>query len=415
MKVRASIAREILRLAMGSIWVNKLRTFLTLLGIIMGVASVVIVGAGIRGAQTYVQEQVAKALGSNSFMLTRFSRFGAVSDSDFQEMVRRNPDLKLEDLRFLRQYCSFCSEITAELSTNQTSYGEGKELQGTNIQGTTPNAIFLGDFEVVEGRFFSELESQRSRAVAVIGQDLRDEFFPSVDPVGRTIKIRNQPLRVIGLLERMGSNFGQSQDNLIYIPLSTYRKMFGSRRSIRIRGRAADPEHFDEMMDQARVAMRIQHQLKPNEEDDFGLISTDQINDMVDRFAAIVASVVLPITLISLVVGGIVIMNIMLVSVTERTFEIGIRKALGAKRRDILYQFLIESSLMAGCGGTIGLLLATAVAILVERSMEFPMEVSAGYVVLAVGVSSTVGLISGIYPAFKASKLDPILAMSEGR
>ena len=276
----------------------------------------------------------------------------------------------------------------------------------------TANTVFLGNFEVEEGRFFVDSEVRRAANICVIGSEVQEKFFPTFDAIGHTIKGRNHPLRIVGVLEKLGSTFGKSQDKAIYIPVTTYQRIFGSRRSLMIRGKARSKELFESALDQVRMGMRIRHKLHPNAPDDFGLVSTDQINERVDQAADIVASVVIPITLISLLVGGIVIMNIMLVSVSERTFEIGIRKALGARRADILNQFLIESFLMAALGGAIGLGTAWVVVLIVEASFEFPMAITWGYALLAVGFSGGIGLIFGIYPAFKASQLDPIIAMT---
>ncbi len=415
MKFRTALLGEIVQMALRSIWSHKLRTFLTLLGIIIGVASVVIVGAGLRGAQDYVLTSVSKALGSNSFILARLIRFGNVSDEEWERMVKRNPDLTLEDMDFVRSYCTDCAEVTAELGGTQTLHRGNREALFTSIRGVTANTIFLGNFEVEEGRFFSHGEARSSALVCVIGTEVKDELFPLSDPVGQTLKLANQPLRVVGVLEKLGSNFGQSQDRIIYLPIQTYRKIFGARRSITIRGKSINRERFDSALDQVRVAMRIRHKLEPNEDDDFGLLSTDEINNVVDQFAGVVAAVVMPITLISLVVGGIVIMNIMLVSVTERTFEIGLRKALGARQRDIRFQFLLESFIVAALGGAIGLALASGLAQVVEATAEFPMEITWQYMVLAIVVSGGIGIVSGLYPALKASNLDPVIAMAEGK
>ncbi|MDA2928950.1 FtsX-like permease family protein [Acidobacteria bacterium AH-259-O06] len=251
--------------------------------------------------------------------------------------------------------------------------------------------------------------------MCVIGWDLKEKFFPNLDALGREIKIRNERLQVVGVLEKLGSAFGVSLDSVVYLPITTYRKIFGSRRTITIRGSSTNQESFESALDQVRVAMRIRHKLKPNEEEDFGLVSSEEINSIVKEFVGAVAMVITPVTLISLVVAGVVIMNIMLVSVTERTFEIGLRKALGGRRRDILYQFLIESFFLASLGGVLGLGLASIIARTVEVSTPIPMRISAGYIILAIGVSGGIGIICGIYPAMKASKLDPIVAIAAER
>ena len=413
--VQTSILVEVVKMALGSIWAHKLRTFLTLLGIIVGVASVMVVAAGISGAEEYVVSQVSQALGSNSFILVQYGRFGNVNDEDRREMLKRNKKIEFADLEFLRRYCTDCAQITAELSGSQTAYVGNEELAGTTVSGVTANTVFLGNFEVEEGRFFVDSEVRKAGYICVIGSEVQEKFFPTLDAIGHTIKVRNRPLRIVGVLEKLGSSFGSSKDKAIYMPVTTYQRIFGSRRSLMIRGKARSKELFESALDQIRMGMRIRHKLHPNAPDDFGLVSTDQINERVDQAANIVASVVIPITLISLLVGGIVIMNIMLVSVSERTFEIGIRKALGARRSDILNQFLFESFLTAVLGGAIGLVTAWVVVLIVEAGFEFPMAITWGYALLAVGFSGGIGLIVGIYPAFKASQLDPIIAMTAER
>ncbi len=413
--VQTSILVEIIKMAVESIWSHKLRAFLTLLGIIVGVASVMVVAAGISGAEQYVINEVSQALGSNSFIIVQFGRFGNVSDEDREEMLRRNQRIEFSDYEFVRRYCVDCEQMTAELSGAQTIHAGNQELIGTSVHGVTANAILMRSFDVGEGRFFVDTEVRSAANVCVIGKEVEEKFFPNVDGIGHTIKVLNHPLRIVGQLEKLGSSFGNSQDRVVYIPVTTYQKIFGSRASLLIRGKARNKEVFESALDQARMGMRIRHKLHPTEEDDFGLVSTDQINETVDRAAGIVAGVVIPITLISLLVGGIVIMNIMLVSVSERTFEIGIRKALGARRSDILNQFLIESFLMAALGGAMGLAAAWVVVEIVEAGLEFPMVITWGYALLAVGFSGGIGLIFGIYPAYQASQLDPIIAMTAER
>ncbi|GAB4108507.1 MAG: ABC transporter permease [Acidobacteriota bacterium] len=415
MKVRTAFFLESTRIALQSIWAHKLRTFLTLLGIIIGVASVMLVGAGIEGLQTYVQDSVSRTLGSDSFLIAKFAHIGERSQEEWEKMVKRNKDLRLADVDWVRRQCTACREVAGEISSSRTLYHRGEELFNTRVSGVTANFIFLGTQTLSEGRFFTDEEVRRSRLVCVIGWDVYEKFFQGQDPVGKTLKVGTEPLQVIGVLEKLGSTFGQSLDNTLYLPISTYQKIYGSRSSVTIRGTAFSRDVFEKAVEQAHLAMRIRHRLEPNEEDTFGIISTEEINSFVDEFTQGIAVVVIPITLISLVVGGIVVMNIMLVSVTERTFEIGLRKSLGARRRDILNQFLIEAFVLAASGGLIGLLLAAGGAWLVETLSPMTMTISLGYIGLSIGVSGGIGIIFGIYPAFKASKLDPIEALRADR
>ena len=273
--------------------------------------------------------------------------------------------------------------------------------------------VEIEDKTIIEGRFLMNHEIERSSMVCVIGMDVREKFFPGLDPIGRTLNIRGLPMTIVGIEEKRGSMFGQSLDNHAYIPLTTYGRLFGRRQSINLHGKAHSRETFQPTIEEARIALRNRHKLKGHEEDDFGLVNTEQANNQIDQITGAITMAVIPITLISLVVGGIVVMNIMLVSVTERTFEIGLRKAVGAKRKHILVQFLIESSVLCSIGGVLGLLLAAGVSSLVRATTPVPMAITLGYVVLSVGVSSIIGMLFGIYPAMKAAKLDPIIALTK--
>lgn len=406
---------EATRIAFQSIFRNKLRTFLTLLGIIIGVASVMVVGAGIEGLETYVRDSVSRVLGSNSFVVTKFPNFGHVSREEWERLARRNKDIELSDVAFLKKHCEACDIVAGEVSTRKNLYFGSEERQAVRIVGATANRVFLGSQDLEEGRYFTEEEVRRSRSVTVIGWEVKEEFFANRDPIGQTIKMGAEPLRVIGVWEKLGSSFGNSLDNHIHIPITTFQKNFGRRRSITIRGTAHSRTAFEDAVAQARIAMRLRHRLEPREEDDFGLTSTEEINSQVDDITGMIAMVIVPITAISLLVGGIVVMNIMLVSVTERTFEIGLRKSLGARRKDILIQFLIESFAVAAAGGLIGLALAAIVARIVEAATPMTMTITLGYILLAVGVSGGIGIIFGIYPAFTAARLNPIEALRAER
>jgi putative ABC transport system permease protein len=401
------------RIALQSIFAQKLRTFLTLIGIIIGVASVVVVGASISGFNNYVVSAVSRILGVNHFMMARFAQQGEWTEEEWERAQRRNKILRIDDYEWLAANCTVCSSVGAQVqSTVNLEYG-GRELFGTNIVGVTAN---MGEIEaktLSDGRFIAPHEVDHAAMVCVIGGDVREQFFGPVDPVGKILKIRNTPMTIIGVEAMRGPFLGGSIDNHIYIPLSTYGKLFGRQQSLQLHGSAENTEALPVAIEEARVIMRNRHKLKGNDDDDFGIINTDALNDQIDRFTGVVALVVNPITLLSLVVGGIVVMNIMLVSVTERTFEIGLRKALGARRREVLLQFLIESSVLTLVGGLLGLLLAAGVAWLVRISTPIPMTITPGYVVLAVAVSGGVGIIAGIYPAFKASRLDPIVALTK--
>ncbi len=412
MKTIYTFYADAARIALQSIFAHKLRAFLTLIGIIIGVASVVIVGAAIQGLNTYVMEKVTAVLGVNHFMIDRMAHQGELSEEDWEKMNRRNKRLELEDYEWVKENCVACSEVGAQLMNRTDLKQNGEELFGVQVQGATPNMQSIEDKTMGDGRFFLQQEYDTAAMVAVIGNDVKEKFFPDQDPIGKTINVRGLPMTIVGVEEKRGSMFGQSFDKVIYMPLTAYRKIFGGRQSLQIHGKAAARDKFQTAIEDARTSLRNKHKLKGNEEDDFGLVDTGSLAGSVDSLTGGIAAVVVPITFISLVVGGIVVMNIMLVSVTERTFEIGLRKALGATRKQMLLQFMIESSFLTTCGGVLGLLLAVLLAWTISITTGVTMTVTFIYVLLAVGVSGGIGMIAGIYPAFKASRLDPIVALA---
>jgi putative ABC transport system permease protein len=404
---------DVARLAIGSIFTHKLRSFLTLIGVIIGVASVVLVGASIGGFNTYVLTSVSKMLGVNHFMIDRFAQQGRITREERERRWKRNKRLYFEDYEWIRDNCKNCAEVGAQMNASVNLKYEGRETFFTRIMGVTASMALVEDKSFSDGRFFTANEVDRAAFVCVIGAELKEKFFMGRDPIGQTLKIQDAPMTIVGVEEKRGSFMGSSMDNNAYIPLTTFGKLFGRRQSLQIHGKAYDQAIFQPTIDEARILMRNRHKLVGEAEDDFGLVNTGDIKNDVDSFTGTIALVVTPITLLSLIVGGIVVMNIMLVSVTERTFEIGLRKAVGAKRIQILMQFLIESSFLSAVGGLLGLLLAAALAWLVRLTTPIPMTITMGYVALALLVSGGIGLIAGVYPAFKASRLDPVVALGK--
>jgi putative ABC transport system permease protein len=393
-----------------SIWNHKLRSSLTLLGVIIGVASVVAVGGAIEGFGAYMSGTLSSVFGNNTFLLGQILR--ADSYDEYEIKIKRNRPIYLNDLRAVAARCKDCEAISPSMNaTDDAKYGS-ETFYDARVSGASADLPKIQELELAEGRFVSDPDVSHARSFAVIGSQIRDDLFGPVDALGKDLKLGGDSFTVIGIEERQGSVMGQSLDSNIYIPYTSFLKKYGLRRSIRFRVKSSSDTAFESTQDEVRQIMRSRHKLRPSQEDDFDIIGSETIQEAINEFTGAVAMVVTPITLISLVVGGIVIMNIMLVTVTERTKEIGMRKAVGAKRSDILLQFLIESALLASVGGMIGILIAYAVCVLIEGTTPVPMRITITYVLLAIATSSSVGLVSGIYPAFKASKLDPIVALS---
>jgi putative ABC transport system permease protein len=413
MKTTYTFYSEAFKIAMQAITTHKLRAFLTLIGMIIGVASVILVGASISGLNTYVIDRVGKVLGANHFMIARMANVGPLSEEEWEKRNRRNKRLTWDDYEWVLANCLLCKEVGAAANRGMDLKHGGEELFGTTINGVTANMVDIEDKTIDDGRFIRPNEVESGAFVVVIGADIAEKFFPGLDPIDREIKIAGYPMRIIGMEQKRGSMFGQSLDNHVYIPLTTFGRIFGRLNSIQVHGKSYDRAMFERTLEEGRLSMRIHHKLKGNEEDDFGLVNVEQLNNQIDSFTGAIAAVITPITLISLVVGGIVVMNIMLVSVTERTFEIGLRKALGARRRQIMLQFLIESVLLSSFGGLFGLLVAGGIAWLVARVTPIPMTITVPYIILALVVSGGIGMIAGIYPAFRASRLDPIVALTK--
>ncbi|MCS6806869.1 MAG: ABC transporter permease [Acidobacteriota bacterium] len=401
---------EAWQLAFDAILMHKLRSFLTLLGVIIGVTVVTTVAAVIEGAELYVREKIAD-LGQGIFRVEKAS-FEVIGDfRAFLQARAKNPDLTREDYEALKARVPNAVAIGAkDSSTLPVKYGSS-EISEVNVQGVTPNMVDLSNVTIEVGRYIDDTDELRRRAVCVIGADIVEGLFPQLDPLGKQIKIGDQFYTVIGVAKKLGSVLGQSQDNFVIVPLSTFQKQFGARRSlsIYIKGDPAVP--LQRVQDQTRVVLRSRHQLAYNQEDDFSLVTNEATEALFGRFIAGVAAVALPVTGISLIVGGIVIMNTMLVSVSERTKEIGIRKSVGARRRDITIQFLLESSLLAGVGGVIGVVIALIITTLGSRVIGIPMALPLWALAAALLVSTGVGLTFGIYPAFRAARLDPVEAM----
>ena len=398
-----------LGLALDSLRAHKLRSFLTLLGVIIGVGSVVLVGAAIEGMGLYAEQSTSKIFGSESFLLAQVGTAG--NYREYIEKLKRNKRIRAEDLVYLeattgdRVLYSPYRQRGEEFKHAGTTFEEGVLL---GVGAALPE---IRDVTLLEGRFFTEQEQRTRQYVAVIGEDVRALLYPNATAVGKQLKIRGLDFEIIGVQEKLGSAFGRSQDNSVYIPYTVFARLYGTGQSVSVFGRPRPGLTLEEALDISRVSLRTRFRARPGQPDRFDTVTPDAIRSFIDNMLKMISAVVVPVTGISLVVGGIVIMNIMLVSVTERTHEIGVRKSLGARRADILLQFLIEAVLLAAAGGAMGLLVGVALTELLSRVFEISMRVTAVYVVLSLVVSSVVGIFSGWYPAARASKLDPVAAL----
>ncbi len=401
---------EASRIAVDSIWTHKLRSVLTLLGIIIAIASVVTVGGAIEGLGAYVWKQLSSTFASNTFVVARIVR--AASMEEFEKKIKRNKEIHPEDMRAVEELCDECEAISPMLRGTDTLKRGNRIFYDANISGVSADMPKIQSVDLSEGRFIAATEVAHAHPSAVIGWKIREDLFGPLDALGKQIKIGADNFTVVGVEEQKGSVQGQSMDNTVYIPYTAFLKKYGTRQSITFQVRAFSDETLQYTEDEVRQIMRARHKLKPGREDDFDMLTSSAIQETIDKIIGMIAVAIIPITLIGLVVGGIVIMNIMLVTVTERTVEVGMRKAVGARRSDILLQFLIESALLATLGGVLGLGLASVLCAIIESTVGFPMKITLGYVLLAIFTSGGVGMISGIYPAYRASKLSPIVALA---
>ena len=404
---------DTIKLAFAAVVAHPLRSFLTLLGMIIGMASFMIVLSILQGFNSYVDEKIA-GIGSNSFTVSRFS-FEDFRDSDAMAAARRrNTELNLDELEFIRRNMRAIGAVGAKSTgvTRQVRSGD-ETLADVSITGVEPIIGQIEQVDVAEGRYFSEVENTNSLRVAFIGADIQSKLFPRGGAVGSEIQIGGLPYRVIGVHAAKGSVFGQSQDNFILVPLNTFGSNFGGLRFNRAPsfvGTPAGNATMDDAVDEARVLLRIKRKLETSEKDNFGISTPEAISSVRQSVFGSISIAILVVPAIALVVGAIVIMNIMLVAVTERTKEIGIRKAVGATNKDILFQFLFESGTLSVLGGIIGLLLAYLAGILIT-AFVFPTRIPWWSILVSIGVSASVGILAGLFPAWKAANLHPIEAM----
>jgi putative ABC transport system permease protein len=398
---------DYLGVALDSLRANKLRSFLTLLGIIIGITSIIAVISIIQGLDMYWKQKVSN-FGPNTFVITQYPI--STNLDDIYEMVRRNPEVHSDDAEVIRRFCNSCEQIGVETQKIvNVRYGR-ETLEQVNMSGVTPNILVIDPYDVELGRVLLDWEDRHSRFVTFVGYDIADKLFAGIDPVGKSIQIEDHWYQIVGVAEKKGTVLGFSRDNFVMVPLSTFQKIYGARRTVNISIKAREGQ-MTQAQDQTRLAMRTQHKLGYHETDDFGMITSEGVNELFNSLTGIIFSVSLFVVGISLVVGGIVIMNIMLVSVVERTREIGIRKAVGARQQDVVNQFLVESIVLCCAGGAGGVAFAYAISWTLARFTPLPSSFPVWAPVLAIVLSTIIGVFFGIYPARRAGRLDPIEAL----
>jgi putative ABC transport system permease protein len=405
---------ETLKLAVAAIWAHKLRSALTLLGMIVGVTAFVVVVSLIEGFNRYVDEKIA-GIGAKSFTVQRFNPLEDFKDTDtIAAAQRRNKELTLEDYEYLKERATLIGKIGARARGTPSEVKRGDEvIEDVFVSGATANCVDIENRDVADGRFLAESENEGAARVAYIGADIATKLFPTGSPIGNEITIRGLPYRVIGVEAAKGTVFGIPQDNFIVIPLKTYSVNYGGlirQRSLYFIATAKTDDTFNDAVEESRFLMRVRRKLGPSEKDNFGIVTPDAIPGLRDRLFGTIFIVAIAVPGIALIVGAIVIMNIMLVSVTERTKEIGIRKSLGARQVDILKQFLVEAVALATIGGAVGIFLAWIVGVIIT-AWFFPTYLSILAIAGALAASGGAGVASGIFPAWKAARLDPIEAL----
>jgi putative ABC transport system permease protein len=395
-------------IALQAIWANKLRSFMTVLGNIVAVTSIVTVVTLIQGMNGMVADAIVTDIGADNFTVQRMP---PIFSEDEAERNRNNPLITLAEAEAIRKFSPLIASVAAQAGRNATVSYRTEEVNNAQIQGVTSNYSDFSTFSVERGRMMSSVEVDRGQPVTILGWGLADRLFGDIDPLEKTIKVAGITFRVVGVSEQKGSFFGNSQDNFAVIPLGAYQRLFGARQSLQLMVKPISTDRMTDAMDDATVALRVSRRLKPSAPNNFGVLTSDTILDLYRQVTSGIFAVLVGIVALSLVVGGIVIMNIMLMVVSERTREIGLRKALGAKRKDIMSQVLTESITLSTLGGVIGILLGSLAATLIAALTPLPARLEMWSVVLGIGITAAVGLFFGAWPASRAASLDPIEAL----
>lgn len=402
--------REPISVAMETLRAHKLRSFLMLLGIILSVSTLIVVIALISGVDRYIADRVAN-LGSNVFLVARFPIITDVEE--YVKATRRNKIVTWDDFVALRDELKLSSRVGVEVRTSGKSRAGSQSIEDTSIRGVTANMGEIDVEEPAEGRYISNGDDQNRSMVTMVGNELAAKLFPNVDPIGRDVWIDGRPFVVVGVAKKIGTVLGESQDNFAYIPVQTFTKIYGAYQGYWINIQARSAETMQQAQDEARALMRARRHLQPNEADNFGVLDSATLMNLWKNLTGVIATAMVGVVSVFLIIGGVVIMNVMLATVTERTREIGIRKALGARRRDILLQFLVEAGVMAAVGGAIGVAVAYAISGLTTATTSVPMRVPFVAVLIAEVISAAVGVFFGVFPAKKAAGLQPIEALRQ--
>ena len=399
--------RESIGIALGALRANKLRSFLTLLGTIIGVASVIAVVSFVEGLNRFVTDKLIAA-GSNVFEV---DKFGFITSQDAYLAAVNRPDVTLDDADALRGRVPHASLMVASANTASSIHYRNKMVKGVGVRGRGPGYDLIDDLAIEQGRHITDFDDQRRRLVCVLGPEISDELFGNIDPIDREVRVGDYTYQVVGVTKAKGKLLGQSQDRFVVIPIRTFQKYVKERGSISIEVKSVDQSSLPLAQQEVRNVLRGRRHLGPGRPDNFGITTSDSYLDLYRQLTGGIFVVTIGVAAISLLVGGIVIMNIMLVSVTERTRESGVRKALGARRRDILTQFLVESTTLSLIGGLIGIGIGVGLALLVGAVSPLPAAVNFPAIGLGIVMSSLVGVFFGSYPAFRAASLDPVEAL----
>jgi putative ABC transport system permease protein len=398
---------ESISIALQAVWANKLRSFLTVLGNIVAVTSIIAVVSLVQGIDDYVSNAIETDLGVGTFTI---DRFGMIRSEEEFEKVAGNPDVSQKDAAAVRSADLVKVVMTQAGSSGEVRYKD-RVIESVSVSSVSRDYAEFGSYKTERGRLITPSEIDRKRPVTLIGWDVADKLFPDEDPVDKVITVAGTHMTVVGVNEKKGAMFGSSQDQFAVIPLGIGAKLFGARQRISITAKPFDPRNTTQAIEAATLAMRIERRLKPKQHDNFGIMTSDTFLDMFRQITQGIFGVLIGVVALSLVVGGIVIMNIMLMVVSERTNEIGLRKALGARRKHIIWQFLVESVTLSTFGGVIGTTLGFSTAWLVTKFTPMPASVHWYSVLLGIGMTAVVGLFFGLYPSIKAARLDPIEAL----